>query len=176
MTSSSGGRRASPGASREATLPNAADKVRLVPRQFKPGMFVRVRQPIGVPHPALLVIDRAILSDQGNKYVYVVDKNNKVQRRNIKTGGLQEDGLRVVEGEIKADDWVVVGNLQAVRERTEVRPDSSRPMPTLIGTDAPATPVAKGTVAKGTVAKGTSAGGSADKGMGAKGTAKTAAQ
>ena len=69
-------------------------------------MFVRVRLPIGQPHEALLVIDRAIQSDQGLKYVYVVDAQNKVQTRSIKTGALQEDGLRVVEGEIKPDDWV----------------------------------------------------------------------
>ena len=44
-------------------------------------MFVRVRLPIGQPHPALLVIDRAIGSDQGLKFVYVVDAKNKVQYR-----------------------------------------------------------------------------------------------
>ena len=64
-------------------------------------MFVRVRLPIGQPHKALLIIDRAIQSDQGLKYVYVLDAQNKVQTRSIKTGALQEDGLRVVEGEIK---------------------------------------------------------------------------
>ena len=138
------GRRASPGA-RRATL--AAATVRLVPRQFKPGMFVRVRQPIGDPHPALLVIDRAILSDQGNKYVYVVDKKNKVQPRSIKTGGLQEDGLRVVEGEIKADDWVVVGGTSKCGSKWK----SSRTQPAHAVAHrhrGRATPVAKGTVAR----------------------------
>ena len=86
-----------------------------VPRLFSPGMFVRVRLPIGQPHQALLIIDRAIQSDQGLKYVYVLDAQNKVQTRSIKTGALQEDGLRVVEGEIKPDDWVVVGAIQQVR-------------------------------------------------------------
>ena len=57
-------------------------------------MFVRIRLPIGQPHPALLVIDRAIGSDQGLKYVYVVDAENKVQYRRVTTGALQEDGLR----------------------------------------------------------------------------------
>ena len=86
-------------------------------------MFVRVRLPIGQPHKALLIIDRAIQSDQGLKYVYVLDAQNKVQTRSIKTGALQEDGLRVVEGEIKADDWVVVGAIQQVRAQMEVKPD-----------------------------------------------------
>ena len=49
--------------------PKPAKGVRLL----SPGMFVRVRLPIGRPQPAVLVIDRAIGSDQGLKFVYVVD-------------------------------------------------------------------------------------------------------
>jgi multidrug efflux system membrane fusion protein len=105
---------------------------RFVPRLFSPGMFVRIRLPIGEPHPALLLIDRAIQSDQGLKFVYVLDAQNKVQARSIKTGPLQEDGLRVVEGEIQRDDWVVVGAIQQVRAQMEVKPDQ-RPMPSLAG-------------------------------------------
>jgi len=96
-------------------------------RLLSPGMFVRIRLPIGQPHPALLVIDRAIASDQGLKYVYVLDAENKLQYRRITTGPLQDDGLRVVEG-LKADDWVVIGALQQVRPRMEIRPDKV-PMP-----------------------------------------------
>jgi multidrug efflux system membrane fusion protein len=98
-------------------------------RLLKPGMFVRIRLPMGQPHPALLVIDRAIASDQGLKYVYVVDAENKTQYRRITTGALQEDGLRVVEG-LRPDDWVVVGGLQQVRPRIQIRPDKVS-MPTL---------------------------------------------
>jgi multidrug efflux system membrane fusion protein len=96
-------------------------------RLLSPGMFVRIRLPIGQPRPALLVIDRAIASDQGLKYVYVLDAENKLQYRRITTGPLQDDGLRVVEG-LKADDWVVIGALQQVRPRMEIRPDKV-PMP-----------------------------------------------
>ena len=42
-------------------------------RLLSPGMFVRIRLPIGQPHPALLVVDRAVGSDQGLKFVYVLD-------------------------------------------------------------------------------------------------------
>ena len=116
-------------------------RARFVPRLFSPGMFVRVRLPIGEPHEALLIIDRAIQSDQGLKYVYVLDAQNKVQTRSIKTGPLQEDGLRVVEGEIKPDDWVVVGAIQQVRAQMEVKPDP-RPMPSLAGQSEAAPPAA----------------------------------
>jgi multidrug efflux system membrane fusion protein len=94
-------------------------------------MFVRIRLPIGTPHWALLIIDRAIQSDQGLKYVYVLDAHNKAQTRSIKTGALQEDGLRVVEGEIGPDDWVVVGGIQQVRAQMEVKPER-RTMPSFV--------------------------------------------
>jgi multidrug efflux system membrane fusion protein len=129
------GRRSLPatvGSGAKASTPGAASAGRFVPRLFSPGMFVRVRLPIGQPHKSLLIIDRAIQSDQGLKYVYVLDAQKKVQTRSVKTGALEEDGLRVVEGEIKADDWVVVGSIQQVRAQMEVKPDP-RPMPTLAG-------------------------------------------
>ncbi|HTU16648.1 MAG TPA: efflux RND transporter periplasmic adaptor subunit [Gemmataceae bacterium] len=97
---------------------------------LSPGMFVRIRLPIGKPYPALLVIDRAIGSDQGLKYVYVLDADNKVQYRRITTGALQPDGLRVIREGVKADDWVVVGGLPQIRARIQVRPDRTT-MPTL---------------------------------------------
>jgi membrane fusion protein, multidrug efflux system len=87
------------------------------------GMFVRIRLPIGQPHPALLVIDRAITSDQGNKYVYVLGKDNKVESKKVQTGALRDDGLRVIEKGLDANDWVVIGALQQVRLRMVIQPD-----------------------------------------------------
>jgi membrane fusion protein, multidrug efflux system len=108
-------------------------------RLLSPGMFVRIRLPIGPAHPALLVIDRAIATDQGLKYVYVLDAENKAEYRRVTTGPLQPDGLRVVDG-LHPDDWVVIGGQQQVRPKMQIRPDRV-PMPT-IG-PAPA-PTAKG--------------------------------
>ena len=68
-------------------------------------------------------------SDQGLKYVYVLDADNKVQYRRVTTGPLQDDGLRVIEQGLKPDDWVVVGGLQQVRPRMTVKPERV-PMPT----------------------------------------------
>jgi multidrug efflux system membrane fusion protein len=112
-----------------------------------PGMFVRVRLPLGAPYKARLVIDRAVGSDQGLKFVYVVDAENKVQYRRVKTGSLQEDGLRVVEPYqpaagnepetgVKPDEWVVVGGLQQLRPRTEIQPEQM-PMPSLLSGASP---------------------------------------
>jgi multidrug efflux system membrane fusion protein len=91
-------------------------------RILSPGLFVRIRLPIGEPHQAMLVIDRAIQSDQGRKFVYVVDKDNVLQMRRIATGALQPDGLRVVSG-VKLDDWIVVGALQTARQRLQIKPE-----------------------------------------------------
>lgn len=103
-----------------------------VTRILSPGMFVRVRLPIGKPHPALLVIDRAIGSDQGLKYVYVVGSDNLLEYRRVTTGPLQGDGLRVIAEGLKPNEIVVVGGLQQVRPRMEIKPDRT-PMPKLGG-------------------------------------------
>jgi multidrug efflux system membrane fusion protein len=100
-------------------------------RLLSPGMFVRIRLPIGQPRPAVLVIDRAVSSDQGLKFVYVLDAKNKIQFREITTGALQEDGLRVVEHGLSGDEWVVVGGLQQVRAEDEVAKPERMPMPSL---------------------------------------------
>jgi len=99
-------------------------------RLLSPGMYVRVRLPIGQPHQALLVVGRAVASDQGLKYVYVLDADNKVQSRRVTLGASQDDDLRVVEQGIEGEEWVVVGGLQQVRPRMLVRPDR-QPMPSL---------------------------------------------
>jgi RND family efflux transporter MFP subunit len=108
-----------------------------------PGMFVRMRLPLGEPYPALLVIDRAIGSDQGLKFVYVVDAENKIQYRRVITGALQEDGLRVIEPwnekantGVNPTDWVVVGGLPQLRPRTVIQPDPIS-MPVMTNNDAP---------------------------------------
>jgi multidrug efflux pump subunit AcrA (membrane-fusion protein) len=99
-------------------------------RVITPGMFVRIQLPVGPPHPALLVADRAIGSDQGIKFVYVVDASKKVQYRRIKPGPLQDDGLRAIEEGLKPDDWVVIGGLQMVHPRMEIQTEEST-MPSL---------------------------------------------
>jgi multidrug efflux system membrane fusion protein len=88
-----------------------------------PGMFVRVRLPIGQPQQELLVIDRAVTSLQGLKYVYVLDAQNKVEERRVSVGALQEDGLRVITSGLKKDDRVLIGSLQQVRPKMLVQPD-----------------------------------------------------
>jgi multidrug efflux system membrane fusion protein len=108
-------------------------------RTLSPGMFVRIRLPIGVPHPALLVADEVINTDQGQKFLYLVDAQNKVEYREVKLGPLQEDGLRVVAVGLKPDDWVVTSGLQQIQPNLTV--DSTRqPMPVPAGSEATTSP------------------------------------
>jgi RND family efflux transporter MFP subunit len=83
-------------------------------RSLLPGYFVRVRIPVSDQADALLVPDAALGSDQGGRYLLVVNKDNVVEHRNVKTGPLI-DGMRVIDDGLKADDSVVVaGVLRAI--------------------------------------------------------------
>ena len=90
-------------------------------RLIAPGMFVRVRLPFGDPTPALLVADRALGTDQGRRYVAVVNSENRVEHRTV-TPTFLDGGLRVVATGLAPDDRVVVGGLQRAREGIIVRP------------------------------------------------------
>ena len=98
-----------------------------------PGLAARVQVPIGKPHQALLVSERAIGVDQGQKYLLVVakDKDGKdiVGYRAVRTGELQDDGLRVIEEGLKPDDQVIVIGMQRVRPDVRIDPKEG-PMPT----------------------------------------------
>jgi RND family efflux transporter MFP subunit len=88
---------------------------------LSPGYFVRVRVPVGNPHKALLISERAIDSDQGQKIVYVVGPDNKVSVRPIRLGGLH-DGLREITAGLKSGDRIIVTGLQQVRPGATVAP------------------------------------------------------
>jgi RND family efflux transporter MFP subunit len=88
---------------------------------ISPGYFGRVRVPIGFPHPALLISDRAFDTDQGQKIVYVVGSDNKVSTRPVSLGTLH-DGLREITDGLKAGERIIVNGLQQVRPGTTVEP------------------------------------------------------
>ena len=79
---------------------------------FTPGLFARVR--LGSGHAnAMLVDDKAVLTDQDRKYVYIVDATGKAQRRDVQLGRTA-DGLRIVEKGLTAGDRVIVNGVQKV--------------------------------------------------------------
>ncbi len=90
---------------------------------LSPGLFVRVRIPIGVPHAALLVREESLGTDQGQRFIYVVDEQNQIDYRRVKVGFLS-DGKRVIESGLKPGERVVVTGLQRVRPGAKVEPKS----------------------------------------------------
>src|SRR5207302_2305766 len=101
---------------------------------LSPGYFARVRVPIGYPHQALLVSDRALDTDQGQKIVYVVSEKNQVVSRPVQLGALH-DGLREITDGLKPGERVIVVGLQQVRPGITVEPN-------LVKMPAPSAPIA----------------------------------
>jgi RND family efflux transporter MFP subunit len=90
-------------------------------RVLSPGNFVRVRIG-GQPHEALLVPDVALGSDQGGRYVLVVNKDNLVELRHVEPRQLVGD-LRVIDKGVSRDDRVVVGGIMRAIPGQKVTPE-----------------------------------------------------
>ena len=88
-------------------------------RGLLPGLFARVRLPVGEPHKTLAVAERAIGSDQGQKYVLVVNGKNEVDYRPV-TLGKSEGRLRVIAEGLRPGERVIVNGMQRVRPGTTV--------------------------------------------------------
>jgi RND family efflux transporter MFP subunit len=88
---------------------------------LSPGFFARVRIPISRPHRALLVTERALDNDQGQKIVYVVNDKNEVLFRPVRPGQ-RHDGLLAIEAGLKSGERVIVNGLQQIRVGATVEP------------------------------------------------------
>ncbi|MGN7833697.1 efflux RND transporter periplasmic adaptor subunit [Pseudoxanthomonas sp. 22568] len=82
-------------------------------RLFTPGLYARVRLLGSGEFKAALIDDKAVLTDQDRRYVYVVDKEGKAQRRDVKLGRMVQ-GLRIVEQGLVAGDRVIISGVQKV--------------------------------------------------------------
>ena len=80
---------------------------------FTPGLFARVQLEGGAEVESMLVDDKAVLTDQDRKYVYVLGADNKAVRKDIVTGRMV-DGLRVVDSGLVPQDKVIVRGMQKV--------------------------------------------------------------
>jgi RND family efflux transporter MFP subunit len=87
-----------------------------------PGLFARVKLLGHNSYRAVLVDDRAIGTDQSQKFVYVIDAQNKVTYRPVTVGRLN-DGLRIVQKGLQSGEIVVVNGLQRVRPGVVVAPE-----------------------------------------------------
>ena len=89
--------------------------------RYTPGLYVRLELRTPSSQPRALIDERAVGTDLGNNFVYVLDKDRKVEYRKVTLGPLV-DGLRVVNAGLTAKDVVVVNGLQHVRPGMAVNP------------------------------------------------------
>ncbi len=97
-----------------AVFPN--DDGRIVP-----GLFARIRIPMSERHNALLIDERAVGTDQANKFVLTLSPTNTVQYQAVELGPLFE-GKRVVRSGLTAGEKIVVNGLARVRPGMPVTP------------------------------------------------------
>jgi len=88
---------------------------------LSPGMFVRVKLPVGKEHPGVLIAEEALGSDQGQRYVYVLNDKDEAVYRRVKLGP-QEGKYRVIDEGLAAGERVIVSGLQRVRAGMKVNP------------------------------------------------------
>lgn len=92
------------------------------------GAFVKVQVPFSKPYQAVVIPERAIASDQGTKYVYVVTDDNVAERKTIELGKLRGHQRVVLKG-LEAGEKVVVQGLQRVRPGEKVTPTAEKATP-----------------------------------------------
>jgi RND family efflux transporter MFP subunit len=86
-----------------------------------PGLFVRVRLPLGKPTPQLMIPDTSVMYDQIGAYIFIVDKNNVVIQTRVKTGTTEMGRISILQG-LKADDQVIIDGIQNATPGNTVTP------------------------------------------------------
>ena len=79
-----------------------------------PGLFARVRVPVGEPVERLLVKDAALGFDQDKRFAWIMNADNTVEKRYVETGPL-EGNLRIITGGLENEDLIAVSGIQLLR-------------------------------------------------------------
>jgi RND family efflux transporter MFP subunit len=104
---------------------------------LSPGLFVRLRLYLGVPREAVLVPERALGTDQGQRFLYVVMKQTDAEGKEFTKAeyrggndldlGALRDGWRVIEKGVQAGEMVIWSGLQRVRKDAPISPKKQNP-------------------------------------------------
>jgi multidrug efflux system membrane fusion protein len=89
---------------------------------LSPGFFARMRVRGSTPYPAILLPDRAIATDQAQRFVWIVNQDNQVEYRPV-TLGAHIGQSRVIKEGVKPEEWVVIEGLQKLRPGIKVNPE-----------------------------------------------------
>jgi len=90
-----------------------------------PGLFARIRIPLSEKHPVVLVDERAIGTDQANKFVLTLTATNTVAYQSV-TLGPTIDGKRIIRTGLAPGEEIVVNGLQRVRPGMAVSPEGEQ--------------------------------------------------
>ena len=89
--------------------------------QFKSGMSAEVEVSIEKESNVVKVPKKAILEEEGNKYVYIVGDDNRAVKKEISTGIETADTVEIKSG-VESDDTVVIGGLSLISDNTKLFP------------------------------------------------------
>lgn len=84
-----------------------------------PGLFGRARLMGRANYEAVLVPENAINTDQDKKFVYIVNDDDKVQRRYVSVGTLLDNDFIVISSGLSGDERVVVNGIQRIRQASQ---------------------------------------------------------
>jgi len=107
---------------------------------LSPGMFIRLRLPVSATQRCILVPEESLVTDQGQKMVYVLDDQDQVAYRRV-TVGQETEGFRVIRTGVSPGDRVIVRGQQRVRPGIKVVPRASE-QPAHVATPVAAIPPA----------------------------------
>ncbi|MEI7699901.1 MAG: efflux RND transporter periplasmic adaptor subunit [Planctomycetia bacterium] len=125
-----------------ATVENAAGLL-------SPGLFVRIKYPVGGPKSSLLIPEECLASDQGRPFVFVVaasDGQQTAEARYIELGPLL-GAMRVVRSGLNAEDYVIATGLQRLRRNAEIIAKQLEPTSKSGGTEVPSAKSTEGKAA-----------------------------
>lgn len=89
---------------------------------LSPGIFARMRIRGGAPYPAVLLPDRAIGTDQAQRFVWVVNQKNETEYRTVTLGAAVGQSRVISEG-LNAEEWVVIEGLQKLKPGSAINPE-----------------------------------------------------
>jgi multidrug efflux system membrane fusion protein len=89
---------------------------------LSPGFFARMRVRGSIPYPAILLPDRAIGTDQAQRFVWVVNQQNQVEYRKVVLGA-HIGQSRVIKEGLKPEEWAVIEGIQKLKPGIKVNPE-----------------------------------------------------
>jgi len=89
-----------------------------------PGLFVRVRIPVGLLEDAVLIREEALGTDLGGRYVYVVGEGNVVEQVYVELGPVEPDGMVPVTDGLDGSETYIVDGMLRARPGMPVTPET----------------------------------------------------